>query len=196
MAEMNNTRRRSWRDFLDITVACTAVIVSLASLWVALRTDRTQEALLKSSVWPYVLYDTSDATDTGTPRLAYDVINQGVGPAIVRSFALAYDGKYVGSLRELMALCCQARPLTGIFASTVADRVIQAHETVTFIQGFPDRADLKTYEMLSAARKHVTIRMCYCSVLGECWELDASVFAGTPVPVHVCPPAQQPQYTT
>ena len=197
MAETPDRPHRTGQIALDIIIACTAIIVSAASLWVALRADQTQEQLLKSTVWPYVEYDTSNATESGTNRLAFEIRNAGVGPAIVRSFAVAYKGHYYTTLRELMAACCDIHPAKrkhGIFTTTVRDRVIMAHENVIFIQVLPALSDTHTYTAVSAGRSGISIQICYCSVLGDCWLFDSAVDP-QPVAVRKCPPVKTPYIT-
>ncbi len=183
---------------LDLIVAVSAIVISFASLWVALRADRTQERLLQASVWPYIEYDTSDATENGGKRLAFEIRNAGVGPAIVRSFAVAYDGHYYPTLRELMAACCNVHPSKrhkhGIFASTVRDRVIMAHESVVFIQVLPSLSDPQSYASISSSRFHISVQICYCSVLGDCWLFDTARDE-QPQAVDKCRPASVPYIT-
>jgi len=41
---------------------------------------------------------------------------------------------------------------------------------------------------LDAARGHVTVEICYCSTLGECWTLHAGGMSpGTTIQTHRCP---------
>jgi hypothetical protein len=195
MPESPDRPRRAGRELLDILIAVSAVVISLASLWIALRSDRTQEDLLRSSVWPYVIYDTSNATPSGERHLTYQLRNEGVGPAIVRTFALAYDGRYLRGVDDLFAACCSGTRRGGVFSSTIQGQVIMAHDEIEFIVALPGMADPKRYAMLGRARSHVTVQLCYCSVLGDCWLLDTSK-SDRASPVSVCPPAQQPQYTT
>ncbi|MGC2128844.1 MAG: hypothetical protein WA629_02000, partial [Candidatus Aquilonibacter sp.] len=101
MPESPARPHRSGLPVLDLIVGLSAIIISVASLWVALRADRTQEQLLQASVWPYVEYFSSDATQNGDKRLAFELRNAGVGPAIVRTFAVEYNGHPYSSLRDL-----------------------------------------------------------------------------------------------
>jgi hypothetical protein len=197
MPESPDRPHRIGVGYVDLVIAVSAVIISVASLWVALRADRTQEALLQSNVWPYIEYDTSDATPAGTNRLAYEVTNAGVGPAIVRNFSVAYNEHYFSTLDELLRVCCSydRKVRHGILDSTVRDRVIMPHETVQFILVLPKMIDTRTYHLISLARQYVSVRICYCSVLGECWLLDSSA-DNQPHPVGQCTPGQMPQYTT
>ncbi|HUN28169.1 MAG TPA: hypothetical protein VMV65_00055 [Alphaproteobacteria bacterium] len=197
MPETPDRPRRTGLFALDFMIAACAIIVSVASLWVALRADQTQEQLLKSTVWPYIEYDTSDATANGGNRLAFEIQNAGVGPAIVRSFAVAYDGRYYPSLRTLMAACCHVYPSKKkhyIFASTVRDSVIMAHQDVAFIQLFPGTSDPQSYESISRARFHIHVQICYCSVLNDCWFFDSKV-DDQPIAVDKCRPAKVPYET-
>lgn len=180
---------------VDFIIAACAIIISVASLWVALRADQTQEQLLKSTVWPYVQYDTSDATATGGKHILFEVRNAGVGPAIVRTIAVSYGEHYYGNLRELMKACCDVVVHHNMLASTLHDTVIMAHDTVPFITVLPNKIDPASYNRIFANRFNVKVQMCYCSVLGDCWYFD-TLRGQLPTEVRRCPPAQQPQYTT
>jgi len=196
MPETPDRPHRTGLLALDFVIAACAIVISFASLWVALRSESTQHQLLQASVWPYVQYDTSDATENGGRRLSFELRNEGVGPAIVRSFALAYNGHYYGTLSELMAACCgMPKGRYGVLASTVQQRVIMAHELVPFIETQPHWVNAHTYALIGKARARVTVRLCYCSVLGDCWFVDTAR-EDQPSAVNKCPPAQQPQYTT
>ncbi len=180
---------------LDFIIAACAIIISVASLWVALRADQTQEQLLKSTVWPYVQYDTSDADPSGGKRIMFEVRNAGVGPAIVRSIAVSYDGRYYATLHELMKACCDVVTHHNMFATTLRDTVIMAHDTVPFITVLPNKIDASSYNRIFANRFNIKVQMCYCSVLGDCWFFD-TLRGQLPTDVRKCPPARQPQYQT
>jgi hypothetical protein len=196
MAETTDRPHRTGHTVLDFVIAGCAVIISFASLWVALRADRTQEQLLKASVWPYVEFDSSNATANGAPQLVFEVRNEGVGPALVRSIAVSYNGRYYPTLEALMAACCKLAHARNIHSSTMQDAVIVAHDFVPFIDMPPNRFDLAEYNRIRPQRSKIQIQMCYCSVLGDCWFFDTLRGPQQPTPVRKCPPAQQPQYTT
>lgn len=197
MAETSERPHRTGQVALDIIIAGAAIIVSMASLWVALRADQTQEQLLKSSVWPYLTYSSSDVTPDGQNRIALQLTNEGVGPAIVRSFAVAYNGKYVTGVHDLFTACCDVagEPRLRIRTSTVQSQVIMAHQTFPFAIIPPSVNSPRSYARTVTTRFAITVKLCYCSVLGECWFLDSSR-DDQPQAVNKCPPAQQPQYTT
>lgn len=199
MPETPDRPHRARLPVLDLIIGLSAVAISVASLWVALRADRTQEQLLQASVWPYVEYYSSDATENGGKRLAFGLRNAGVGPAIIRSFALAYKGHFYRTLHELVAACCNVHSINQrrrhwIVSSTVRDSVIMAHEDMPFIEVIPGLSDPQTYAAIGAARHAVSIQICYCSVLGDCWLFDTS-HDDQPVAVRKCLPAKVPYIT-
>ena len=195
MAGSQERARPRGREILDIIIAASAVVISLVSLWVALRTDHTQEELLRSSVWPYVQYTKSAADAEGRRQLVFELRNLGVGPAIVRSFAVSYDGHFVATLDDLLRACCPRTQGHIVHSSTIAQSVIVSRDAIAFIQVPPELFDRTTYRQLDAARRHVEVLACYCSVLGDCWVLDSKT-EGPPASVGHCPPPQQPQYST
>jgi hypothetical protein len=197
MPESPDRPRRSGLPVLDLIIGLSAIIISVASLWVALRANRTQEQLLQASVWPYVEYYSSDATESGGKRLAFGLRNAGVGPAIIRSFALAYKGRHYPTLRALLAACCNVHSISQkhwIVSSTVRDSVIMAHENMPFIEVIPGLSDPRVYAAIGAARHAVTIQICYCSVLGDCWLFDTDRDE-QPNAVRKCPPVKVPYVT-
>ena len=196
MPESPDRPHRSGLPVLDLIVGLSAIIISVASLWVALRADRTQEQLLQASVWPYVEYFSSDATQNGDKRLAFELRNAGVGPAIVRTFAVEYNGHPYSSLRDLLFACCDLPEIhhPGILSSTVRDSVIMAHEDMPFIVVLPGKTAPREYASIDAARFHIGIQICYCSVLGDCWFFD-SKRDEQPNAVRKCPPVKVPYLT-
>jgi hypothetical protein len=197
MPETPDRPHRSGMLALDLIIAVSAIVISFASLWVALRADRTQEQLLQASVWPYIEYFSSDATENGDKRLAFVLRNAGVGPAIVHTFAVEYNGRPYPRLRAVLSACCKLqanRHHQGILSSTVRDSVIMAHEDMTFIEVLPGKTDPRDYESIGAARFHFSVQICYCSVLGDCWFFDTARDE-QPNAVKKCPPVKVPYLT-
>jgi hypothetical protein len=188
--------RRTGQFALDFIIAGAAIVVSVASLWVALQANQTQQQLLKASVWPYVTFDSSNATATGARQLVFEVRNQGVGPALVRSVAVSYNGRYFPTFNSLMAACCKLPHARNIYSSTMQNAVIVAHDFVPFIDMPPNEFDVTEYNQIRPERTKIQIQMCYCSVLGDCWFFDTLHGPVQPAEVRNCPPAAQPQYQT
>jgi hypothetical protein len=63
-----------------------------------------------------------------------------------------------------------------------------------FIEVIPGLSDPRVYAAIGAARHAVTIQICYCSVLGDCWLFDTDRDE-QPNAVRKCPPVKVPYVT-
>ncbi len=128
--------------------------------------------------------------------------NSGVGPLRVRSFRLSFDGRPMADARELLAACCAhtdaQRNITGMIEGYVNGRVIGAGTEATYIR-FPHdstrHAQDTVYERFDRVlhTDDLAVRVCYCSVLDECWVRRPD--AEEPQPVASCTEERKaPQY--
>ncbi len=184
MAEEESKPRTNFQQFFhkrvaDIVIAVVALFVSAVSLWVGIRTENANEQLVAASTWPFLQVTISNATADAKPDLQFQVINAGVGPAKIESFEVFWKGKPYRSARRLLSDCCGFRDVlatspdaknhTPLMTGTVQGIVLRAGETETFIH-YPLGSDnLAVWTALDHAREQMTYRICYCSVLNECW---------------------------
>lgn len=71
-------------------MGASAILLSVVSLFVAISANRTQERMLAASIWPSLLFSTSNTAPDGTPQLGIDLLNRGIGPARVRWLEMYY----------------------------------------------------------------------------------------------------------
>jgi hypothetical protein len=172
----------------ELFIGACVVLISLVSLFVAVSANRTQERLLAASTWPYLRYDSSNAGGDGTRTISFNLANNGVGPARIRSFDLRYHGKSMRNSHELLRECClqdaaQAVPRTTV--STVRRRVLAPNEEVAFLRVPLQESSAAAWQVLNREAFSVQLRVCYCSVLEDCWMLDTG--KPEPEPVKACP---------
>ena len=196
MSDLPERPRATGVPFVDIAVAVAAICISVASLWVALRADRTQERLLAASVWPVLVFDTSDFVER-THVINLDVTNAGVGPAKIRWFDLYYRGKALANDAALLDACCErGGKLHGLrrvlYSEYMRYRVMVPHETLHFMSVPQDARNGREWATLDRERENVYVRACYCSVLDDCWLLDSR--RPEPRTVEVCPAPDLPLY--
>ena len=162
-----------------------AVIVSLASIGIAVLGNRTQERLLAASVWPYLSFTSGNTSDDGQQKVvAVTVTNSGNGPARVRRFTLDYDGQPAASARGLLERCCGMVPDL-VVTSPIVGRVLRPGEQINVLQ-VPYAASIADgWKKLDRARFRFVYSACYCSTLGECWETRSD--RDEPAPVEACP---------
>ena len=167
------------RHWSDTAVAVAALFVSGVSLWVGIRTESANEQLVASGTWPFLQVQIDNANPDGKLNLQFHVVNTGVGPAKIESFEVFWKGKPYRSGRQLLKECCgfknyaatspEGKSHTPLLTGTVQGVVLRAGEPETFIR-YPLNGDnLAIWNALDHARAGFSYRICYCSVLDECW---------------------------
>jgi hypothetical protein len=171
----------------DLLIGLGAVLISAVSLIVAVSSNRTEERLLAASTWPYVQYGTSNRGDDGSDLISLTIDNSGVGPARIKTFEVVYDGKPQPDAMALLKTCCggAGKQLTTVTSST--EGVLKAGEASHFLR-FPTKDNPpEVWQQFNKERFKVSVRACYCSVLGDCWTIDSAKVDADPASVEVCP---------
>ncbi|MBU6417611.1 MAG: hypothetical protein KJS83_10640 [Xanthomonadaceae bacterium] len=136
-----------------------ALLVAGYTAYIQRYTAEIQTKQVQAQVWPWLVAGNNDN------ELSVEVLNKGVGPAIVRSAQVFVDGKpqpdWQHVLKALGTLPHQYSQ------ATLNPNVLTPDEKVPVIQ-FADKDDYKRFR--AAAVTHLTlVNICYCSTLGECW---------------------------
>jgi hypothetical protein len=136
---------------------------------------------LSATVWPYLDFNRSQS-DTA---ITYSIANRGLGPAIVKSAELTYDGKrYTSFFRVLLAIeKTFPRHTSSSSTSIGAGTVLRPNaELDLFVYRGPGaRALAERWRMRGK------LAVCYCSLLGQCWTLSSSDLETSPEPAGACP---------
>ena len=151
--EPASSRRRDWNAF----AAVIATLVGLLALLVSAYTAHIQRQQVRAQVWPFLLASNYDN------ELAIKVLNKGVGPALVRGVRVWVDGKPQPDWHH--ALGALGVSLHGGQTSTLNGNVLSAGESLTMIKLF----DGKAYQSLRAAYPRLSMEICFCSTLDDCW---------------------------
>jgi hypothetical protein len=166
---MNEKRFR-----LDFLIAIGALLISTVAALASIYQSRIIAQQFSATVWPYVSMDT-----TNSPSLIeLDIRNDGLGPAIVHSVRITYDGKPQASIEALFALLADTRTrsemraalragqkMTLTTSTPVAGMVIAANTQHTIIR--MDGAILVQHFRRGVGR--FGLSLCYCSLTGTCW---------------------------
>jgi hypothetical protein len=167
-------------DLTDRIMAVSAIIVAAASLSVAVYEAHINREYQKISVWPYVTQ--SNSMVPGEPY-ARNLSNFGVGPALIKSVQVRVDGTPLRDWAEVSrALTGQAIPDL-VYSSLHGGSVLLPDKTMTVVKIPPGDAALKFWEQAQTER--LSIRVCYCSLYGDCWLSDSHT--GEPSSVGACP---------
>ena len=163
----------SWEAYSVVV----ATIVGLLSLSVSAYTAYTLRVQTRAQVFPYLQVETSPSER----RLG--IRNKGVGPAFVKSVEVAVDGRPVPdwpSFFRATGMSLHGQSLS----STINHTAIAANEIINVL-AFQDPADFVSFASVDPRRYRY--RICYCSVLDECWSITSDDRPSTgPMPDAVC----------
>ena len=150
----------------DLIIALVAVLISAIAAAAAAYQTYVINQQFSATVWPYLALD--DTYGTGGIKVVLE--NDGLGPAIVRSAALNIDGRAAYRWSDVVAQV--PRPhgshLAGLTASLGNGEVIRAGDARTLLDLHGTLAGATT--VLRFERQHrVSLDVCYCSILAQCW---------------------------
>ncbi len=194
MTETPPTRSRRLRTWREGAAAATAIVVSVASLIVAIQTADSNEKMVAASTWPLLQIESSNTDQQNAFRISLAIANSGVGPAKLESLEVFWRGKAYPTSFALMTECCQWKPPTelpgtgapvGVNTAPIDHVVIRAGESRTFLSVAPGD-QLDAWHRFDRVRfGELTYRACYCSVFDECWISDLKSLH--PEAVKSCP---------
>ncbi len=185
---MNERRFR-----LDFVIALGALLISTVAALATVYQTRVLASQFSAAVWPYVSFD-----DTNSPTfLEIDIRNDGLGPAIVRSVKLTWDGAPQSSVEAMFRTLANRDPRT-LRAIRAA---LRAGEAMKLTTSTPTAG-----MVIPANSQHTVIRMegavmvqrfrpemsrfgmslCYCSLTGSCWTQSYQNRAGEPTSARSC----------
>ncbi|HEV3153427.1 MAG TPA: hypothetical protein VGZ02_06475 [Candidatus Baltobacteraceae bacterium] len=177
------------RDVLkfDTMIAALALLMSSVTAGAMLYQTHVVEEQFAATVWPYL----SVVTTFNPHSVKIQLVNDGAGPALIRSAQLYVDGAPAPGWGVLVNAVAKDLPRTkhGSTSTSMSDLdasvAIRPGEEHTVVAVSSTNATVMT-----AARKHrVTMHLCYCSINERCWKLDAYIGTNSvdvPQPIDRC----------
>jgi hypothetical protein len=170
--------------WLDISLALSAFLVSLGSLWLTIHNARTMERLVAANSYPNIDFNFGNEFDFQDgrgqrPALYLSLDNTGIGPARLRSIELAYAGKPAANLPALLEICCTQEPASALpktnswSSGDMRGAMIPGGKQLNLFAWAEAAADPR-WARLDAVRERIGIRVCYCSVFDECYLRDSA----------------------
>src|SRR5436190_7526280 len=164
--EQKEMRRASRYD------AVIATFVGFLALCVSGYTAYVQRQQVRAAVWPILEFDSSNA-----PDIHFTLANKGVGPAIIRHVIVRVDGQPVRNWKEALEKILGPGEHLGS-ESDMSGRVLAAGESMTVStprdpENNPLNFDKSNpfWVKMNKERLRLTVEICYCSTLDECWTL-------------------------
>jgi hypothetical protein len=144
-------------------IALIAIVISVSSLAVSVNQCEDTE-LHDQPRFQYTYF--YDATGAG-----WKLMNSGLGPARLRGFKMAVDGKAITDFNDLWDALGLPQPRNFQFTNPrIGDLYAAGHENILFWANSGPGADI-----LRNTWTKLTIQVCYCSIHDHCWLSDSSV---------------------
>ena len=167
--------RRDPRNW-DAVAAVVAALIGFLALFVSAYTASIQRQQVRAQVWPYLEVGNEDFDQSVV------VYSKGVGPAIVHSAQVFIDGKPQSNWNAVLtAVGLQPR---GFQQSTLNPSVLLPGEHLKVIkfgvnevasvdekekEKEEERQKARWEQFRREAEKRMTMNICFCSTLDECW---------------------------
>lgn len=162
-----------------------AVILSIVAISISVLEVSTMRTHQRASVWPYLEISQSySSQNSSQDKFAITLRNKGVGPALIKDFALLLDEEPAYELDQLIIdVAGEANAFSyDIYrTSNPSNGVISPREDVNLLS-FPITSETNVF--LNNAQGRVDIRACYCSIHDQCWSTRLS--ANEPTEVDAC----------
>jgi hypothetical protein len=181
--------------WFDIAVGASALFVAVMSLLISIHHGQTMERLVKANSFPYVVvglgFLPTEAPDTYSFEL--EMLNSGVGLAKIEMLEIQMAGQAVRSAKTIMDELTKilGKPVGRGSVTSVVSTVLPANEKRAFL-----RLELTgSKEAIATVVRYITAldyRVCYCSVLDECFAGNSRVANGRPSNVDSCPASAIP----
>jgi hypothetical protein len=160
-----------------------ATFIALLAVGVAGYTAYMQ----RPAVWPILEVDSSNGP------IRFTLANKGVGPAIIKHVILKVDNRPVKNWAEVLEKILWPGYHPGE-ESNMSGRVFAAGESIAVFtphdeaqNPIPFDKSNPLWAKLDTDRSRVTVEICYCSTLGECWTLrGGGLTAGTTTQTRRC----------
>jgi len=191
--EIEAHRHKTGHSHIDLILGALAVVMSMISVFIAVRHGQTMERLVAANSWPNISYTTGNEGPNGAQIITMELRNTGVGPARIDTFELFYKDRPLNSPAALLAGCCMTGPHMPVNSdtSTILNEVLPARDAIDFLSLDATKNPI-VWDKLNKERFQVRVRVCYCSVFEECWVKDSRV--PRPTRVDECKPSQPIQY--
>lgn len=175
-------------ETLNLIIAVSAILISLASFYATYLQAESANQQVKAMTYPLLQLEHGNFDlETKTEKLYFTLQNSGVGPAQLRSLQYYYQGKLYDNIHEFLAACCQ--PEYGEFGTKVkagqlpveaslitgdaSNVILSAGDQFNLMVLPKTKANIDFWKRLNQARfDNFAVKVCYCSLLDKCYEVD------------------------
>ena len=147
----------------ELLIALMAVLISFSTLFVYLYQSSLMKTQQKMSVWPHITFGPS----WGNDHLTINIINKGVGPAIIKQVSIEINNYQIDGIHELMSFVPDSLQSDFNYSSIWPGQVIMSGENIQLFQN--KNSETIKYLLGLMEGEKIKIEICYCSIYDDCW---------------------------
>ncbi|HVT31403.1 MAG TPA: hypothetical protein VHE32_02065 [Rhodanobacteraceae bacterium] len=164
----SRARFAEWGSLSALAVSFFALALSAYQAREMSAQTRLMQSQARAGVWPYLSIGYS-LHDTGEKRgYAFEIDNDGVGPARIESVTMTLDGKPVGTWREIFHAFFGDVPVPATYSKIYGKVLPPNTNRETTIEALR-LSDIEQARAFYAAQDRLGMTICYCSVYDDCW---------------------------
>jgi hypothetical protein len=180
----------TWVSITAIVTAVSAIVFGVVQSNLMQQQIALEAEYQRMSVQPALNVFSNSRVSDDDGHLAFYVVNQGLGPAVVEDVQVTLDGKHVKSWRALFEGGTENKVLLTGPERNVDDvlttglqlgLIIPVESTIIPVRL---RTSPKNSVILRDMASRAKLSICYCSLFGECWKANNARIR--PEPVKLC----------
>lgn len=153
----------------ELWLTVSAVVISVCALVVSVVQTRIAREQQQASVWPRLMLK----GELLERNFSLSIVNQGVGPAIIRTVTVQHQGKNYDDLGQLL-LNTAGREGGGFFTATLdPEMVLKAGDEMDLFT-LARRDEVMSFRLRNLIFRDDSFRfeVVYSDVYGNCWKLQ------------------------
>ena len=158
---MNQKSRKWWKD-PEMLTALSAVFIGVVALIIGAYQAKVASDQRAASVWPYL--EVARYSIQGN-KYGLNIVNKGVGPAIIKQMDVLVDGKpMTGWSTAFRTMINEDIDIRSVYSTT--------NKTVIAVQESKEMVDITDDSLISkiqAVPDDIKVKICYCSIFNDCW---------------------------
>ena len=177
---------------LNLIIALCAIFISAASFYATYLQANAAERQVKAMTLPLIQFSTGNwDLEKNQRAIIFNLQNAGIGPAIIKTATFKYKEQRFSKPRDFLKACCEAsykrytevrsiKREKGILRDGklvtrgLRNNMIIGQSTTNFLI-LSDGADTHVFlNKLETERNNLSLEVCYCSLLGECYISEKS----------------------
>lgn len=188
MAEKIEPSKNSFLINLNLIIAVSAMLVSLASFYATYLQANAADKQVKAMTFPLIQFSSGNYDlETNSSTIGFNLFNRGVGPAIIKKVEFIYLNESYKNIGGFLKACCEKERQVFFdksdngqsnieyqeITSPTSNVILPINGNVNILGVRKFEGNSLFWEKLNQERWNLKVSVCYCSLLDTCYRTDA-----------------------